>query len=227
MKARIKRLLNRLIQPAPSSNPRFKKYYSKYSEFTMMSRADYTATMAVVEHFKSLKGDVIECGVWRGGMIAGMAELLGSGRKYYLCDSFEGLPEAQEIDGKAARKWQNDKNGPTYYNNCAAEASFAEKAMGLAQADYRLVKGWFNNTLPTLETDPIAFLRLDADWYDSMYCCMENLYPRVIKNGIILIDDYFVWDGCSKAIHAYLSNTMSASRIHHTPFGITYIIKND
>lgn len=44
----------------------------------------------------------MECGVWRGGMIASISEILGNNREYYLFDSFEGLPQAKEIDGIAA-----------------------------------------------------------------------------------------------------------------------------
>ena len=47
----------------------------------------------------------------------------------------------------------------------------------------------------------------------------------VVKGGMILIDDYFIWDGCSRAVHDYLSKTQSTDRIRHTPEGVAYLIK--
>jgi O-methyltransferase len=46
---------------------------------------------------------------------------------------------------------------------------------------------------------------LDADWYDSTITCLEAFGKHVAPGGVILIDDYYTWDGCSKAVHDYLS----------------------
>lgn len=100
--------------------------------------------------------------------------------------------------------------------------------MQFSKSNYQLVKGWFNETLPqTLPEEPIAILRLDADWYDSTIICLEHLYPKVAKGGLVLIDDYNLWDGCSKAIHDYLCKIGSASRIFNTESGVTHILKKD
>ncbi len=149
-------------------------------------------------------------------------------RKSYLYYSFEGLPEAKEIVGVDAVKWQKDTSGSSYFDNCKAEMSFADEAMQISKSNYQLIKGWFNETLvQTVPDEPIAILRLDADWYDSTLICFEYLYPKVAKGGLILIDDYNLWDGCSKAIHDYLSKIGSSSRIYNTESGITYILKKD
>ena len=89
----------------------------------------YVANLCIVRALQSVPGCVVECGVWRGGMIAGIAEVLGPEREYILFDSFEGLPPAKEIDGEAALAWQSDKSSPLYHDNCAAEQKFAAEAM--------------------------------------------------------------------------------------------------
>src|SRR5687767_9345590 len=102
-------------------------------------------------------------------MSAGLAEVLGPAREYFLFDSFEGLPPAAAKDGPAAAAWQAGKDTPNYHDNCRAEQSFAEEAMRLAGATRcHFIRGWFNESLPGF-TPPskIAVLRLDADWYDS------------------------------------------------------------
>ena len=194
---------------------RFARLRYKYRDFTMVTRRGYVTNLLVTAGARKVRGSVVECGVWRGGMIAGMAEVLGPGRDYVLCDSFEGLPKAEAIDGPQALAWQANTAGSTYYDNCRAEAAFAERAMSMAgAAKYRLVRGWFDQTLPALELSaPIAILRIDADWYQSVKCCLVNLVPRLAPGGIVIMDDYFTWDGCAKAVHEYLAETQSRARV--------------
>lgn len=98
--------------------------------------------------------------------------------------------------------------------NGGAEQAEAEKAMSLSKAtDVNIVKGWFKDSLPSfLKEEKIALLRLDGDWYESIMDCMELLYPNVVTGGLIIIDDYYTWDGCSRAIHDYLSKNQLADR---------------
>ena len=193
----------------------YESIYSRYSNYTMIKIHDYIANLRLADNHRGVKGCVVECGTWRGGMIAGIADMLGSSRSYFLFDSFEGLPEAVEIDGLAALAWQKDKDGPNYFDNCTASAETAAKAMSLSGAkQYQLIKGWFRNTLPSfVPPEPIALLRLDADWYDSTMACLENLHPHMAPDGIILVDDYYTWDGCSKAVHSFLAKEVSPARI--------------
>jgi len=199
-----------------SKKSRYKRIFEKYRNFTMVPFENFAANLELCEKFKDTEGCVVECGVWRGGMSAAMTEVLGNSRTYYLFDSFEGLPDAKEIDGEEALQWQKDKNAPNYFNNCTAEIEFAQKAMSLSKADkVEIIKGWFNETLPFAKIiEPIAVLRLDGDWYDSTMDCMENLYPKVVEGGLVLMDDYYFWDGFSKAIHDYLSKNKLPVRIN-------------
>jgi O-methyltransferase len=144
-----------------------------------------------------------------------------------LFDSFEGLPIAQDKDGIAAKKWQEDKKSATYFDNCSADMSFSHEAMKLSGArQYKIIKGWFKDTLLSFKSsEPIAMLRIDGDWYDSTMQCLDNLYPRVNDGGIIIIDDYYTWDGCTRAIHDYLSRNELADRIRQTAEGICYLVK--
>ncbi|HNP99483.1 MAG TPA: TylF/MycF/NovP-related O-methyltransferase, partial [Bacteroidia bacterium] len=72
----------------------------------------------------------------------------------------------------------------------------------------------------------ISLLRLDGDWYESTYTCLEAFYPKVSDGGYIVIDDYYQWEGCAKAVHDYLSKHQLSDRIHQTAHGVAYIIKN-
>jgi O-methyltransferase len=206
----------------------YKAIYSKYKEFTMIQQREYNECLELASSVKNLQGCIVECGVWRGGMMAGIADILGKDRKYYLFDSFEGLPPAKEIDGESAIAWQKNVNSPWYFDNCKAEMDWADKAMKKAGTlNFKLVKGWFENTVPTYKLDEeITLLHLDADWYDSTIMCLEYFFPKVTKGGVIILDDYYVWDGCSKALHDYLSKNNCTERIMQVNASlICYLIK--
>jgi len=184
------------------------RLYRKYADHTMVPEDSYVRNLALAERVRHVEGCVVECGVWRGGMIAGIADLLGSRREYYLFDSFEGLPPAKAIDGRGLKEWQAATTAPGYHDNCRASADEADAAMKKSPATrYLLVKGWFEETVPRFKPNQdIALLRLDGDLYDSTMICLKYLYPYVAGGGIIIIDDYQPWDGCAHAVHEFLAN---------------------
>ena len=201
------------------------KLFLQYRDFTMIPERLFRDNLKLAHDFRHLDGCVVECGVWRGGMVAGLATMWKE-RMYYLFDSFEGLPKAREIDGAKALAWQANKEGKAYYNNCTADIDFAERAMKMSGARHAIVKGWFDETLPKTQFESgIALLRLDGDWYDSIMVCLVNLFPKVVAGGLVILDDYYTWDGCSRAVHDYLSETKSTARIHRTTEGVPYMVK--
>jgi hypothetical protein len=107
----------------------FLRLYDKYHELTMAPRGYFLRNMLIVDERRHVKGCVVECGVWRGGMSGGMPEVLGPDREYFLFDSFEGLPPATDPDGEDAKTWQKDTQGATYHDNCRAPIDFAERSM--------------------------------------------------------------------------------------------------
>jgi O-methyltransferase len=200
--------------------------YRQFKDFTMIDQPTYIANLELARRVRKVSGCVVECGVWRGGMSAGIASVLGNGREYFLFDSFEGLPQAKEIDGKAALEWQGNKNDPRYLDNCSAPPDFAQKAMTMAGTSrFHLHPGWFDKTLPGFTPPgPIALLRLDGDWYDSTMTCLDHLFDHVPPNGMIILDDYYTWDGCSRATHDFLAKRSAMERIRNRG-DVCYIVK--
>lgn len=193
----------------------YHRIYSRFSDFTMIPRQGYVSNLALCDQFRHLPGAVVECGTWKGGMSAGIAALFKDDRDYCLFDSFEGLPVAQDIDGKdrwgqLAKTWQAKSR-----TNLRAEESFAQRAMLLSGAqNVHIIKGWFNETLPKYSGHPIAILRADGDWYESTMDILTNLYPYVVKGGLIILDDYYYWEGCAKAVHDFLSRNQLVDKIY-------------
>jgi O-methyltransferase len=200
--------------------------YEKFKDYTMVPKETYINNLLLVEKFKGIEGCVVECGVWKGGMIAGIGQVLGNKKEYHLFDSFEGLPQALPIDGKAAIEYQQNKSSPEYHNNCKTSAEFAMRAMDMARlgTHYQIHKGWFRDTLIYFDK-PISVLRLDGDWHESTWDCLHYLFYKVIDGGLIIIDDYYAWEGCTKAIHEWLVFAGRKETIMQFNNSVCYIVK--
>lgn len=196
----------------------------KYRSHTMLSPARAIDNLLIAMRETPPDGDVVECGVWRGGMIRALADVLGPEREYHLFDSFEGLPPAQEIDGEGALAYQRDRSSAYYLDNCKADESYARSLFGGGDRTAAFHRGWFSDTIPDFRpARPIALLRLDADWYDSTLTCLRGLTPHLAPGALIVVDDYYAWDGCARAVHQYLSERDSSARINKSLLGTCYI----
>jgi hypothetical protein len=191
--------------------------------FTMVPRdalVDLACLVQAVLAYE-IPGDFVECGVWRGGASLLMAELLRRAgvrdRKVWMFDSFEGLPPPQEIDGEEALAYAQNTDSPWYHDNCRASVEEVQRladAMGLAPYT-EIVKGWFDQTLPACRRriGPIAILRIDGNWYDSVRCCLENLYDQVVEDGFVIAHTYYTYDGCALAVNEFLGERRLAHRV--------------
>lgn len=207
--------------------------------YTMVheSGVEFTMRRALEVVTRSVPGALVECGVWRGGcslaMLLAQRAAFGEVRRpVYMLDSFEGLPLAEDKDGQLALEWQQG-HSETFFDNCAAteeEVRAMLEGFGFRDGDFHLVKGWFEETLPALSRQiadgGISLLRLDGDWYKSTFVCLEHLEPLVSANGFVLIDDYYAWDGCARAVHDYLSDKDVPYRIKSLPHNFAaYFVK--
>lgn len=203
--------------------------HHKYADRTMIPADRFVDNLLVGAPAKALPGSIVECGTWRGGMIAALAETIaaGSARDVVLFDSFQGLPPAGEIDGEAARAWQADPSAPDHHDNCRAGIDEARTSMRMSGVDATIVEGWFEDTVPEYARDrpEIALLRLDGDWYASTMVCLRHLFPLVVPGGIVIIDDYGLFDGCTRSVHDFLSETHATEFLRRTDHGVTYTVR--
>ena len=203
------------------------RLFKKYGDATMLSKTCFRDNLSLVNLQKSLLNDglaIVECGTWRGGLSAAMVEITQGRAQYHFFDSFEGLPAAAPVDGASALAWQSNPDGRFFHDNCSATLGQFETTMERSGADRKRVhicKGWFENTLPSASVGQIAILRLDADWYASTAICLEHFFDMVVPGGVIIIDDYGTWDGCTRAVHDYLSSRGRAEPVER--FGSTNV----
>jgi O-methyltransferase len=212
----------------------------KVSTHTMVSFERLATLWNQVRHLDQIgvPGDLVECGVWRGGS-SGMMALahLHSGaprRNIHLFDSFEGLPEPMTgKDGDKAVAYSNNRaNGITKsIGKCVGpledNKELMESIVGYPKSKLIYHQGWFEKTIPALpkEFGPIALLRLDGDWYESTKICLDNLYDRVSSGGIVVIDDYGHWEGCKKAVDEFFQERAIKPYLHYIDYTGRYFFK--
>ena len=150
----------------------------------------------------NVKGNFIETGVWRGGCCILMRGILkayeDADRKIFVCDSFQGLPKPD------AEKYSADKDDPHHkYSELAVskdKVSANFERYGLLDEKVVFVEGFFEKTLPYLDTGPLALLRLDGDMYGSTIVALESLYSKLSPGGFCIIDDYGAVPACRQAV---------------------------
>ena len=186
--------------------------------YTMTSPERLFALIQAVRHVSAaaIPGDIVECGVWRGGsMMAAAMTLMDCGdaqRGLHLFDTFEGMtpPGALDVsvDGQQASKLlavprSSDPDSPWCYAGID-DVQANMRGTGYPAARVHFVQGRVEETVPAHAPVHIAVLRLDTDWYESTRHEMEHLYPRLSPGGVLIVDDYGHWAGCRKAVDEYL-----------------------
>lgn len=163
----------------------------------------------------SIPGDIVECGVWRGGsMIAAAITLLriGTIKKLWLYDTFSGMtpPGPGDVDysGRSAQDLMAVANPDT--SSIWAKSSLPYVRSGLLDTGFpedkiEFVVGPVESTIPKNIPDAIALLRLDTDWFASTYHELTHLWPRLTTGGILIVDDYGYWAGAKKAVDQYFT----------------------
>jgi len=168
-------------------------------EFTLCRESKIKSLLQLRDHIEWLKipGDYVECGVYKGGTAAALAHGMADGRRIWLYDSFEGMPPTSEKDGEEAGKWVGECVGTE------GDVREVMRRLRVTPERYVLRKGWFSDTFQGELPEQIAFLHVDADWYDSVLLVLETFYDRVAEGGVIVMDDFGHWEGCREAFYDF------------------------
>jgi O-methyltransferase len=200
----------------------------RVADFTMATDARVAsmcdAVRYVVEH--DIPGDVVECGVWRGGMMMAAALTLrglGAERRLWLYDTFDGMPEPDPVlDGRDAhRRWRRSRPRRAGSDWCLADLDDVTANMaslGYSDGLIRFVEGPVEETIPGTMPDRIAVLRLDTDWYQSTRHELEHLAPLVTPVGVLIIDDYGHWKGARQAVDEWLEGWPRPVLLHRVDY---------
>lgn len=207
--------------------------------FTMTSRFRVLALISAVRYIVThrVPGDLVECGVWRGGSAMAMAltlsEMGASNRKIWLYDTFSGMtaPTTHDVDryGSPADEQMSSIgliDGHSAW--CFSPREQVEANMqstGLSSELVEYVEGDVVETLGHTLPGEIALLRLDTDWYESTAAEMRTLYPLVSSNGVCIIDDFGHWTGARQAVLEYFQEHPPAPLLNRVDYSGRLIIK--
>ena len=192
--------------------------YEKCKPFTMVPPGRSLALYKALEYIAEAKieGDIVECGVWRGGQSMMAAHVFeGAGdteRTLWLYETFAGMSEPTELDMQAKAgisadaEWKEAQRD-THNDWCYAPLEDVQRNMqstGYPEEKIRYVQGKVEDTIPATLPSKIALLRLDTDWYESTKHELTHLFPLLVEGGVLVIDDYQFWAGAKKAVDEYL-----------------------
>ena len=151
-------------------------------------RAHLIMAMNLLEIPPRTKGDVVECGCWKGGSTVNLSIICRiTGRKLRVYDSFEGLPPPKDNDPAAQKTF---KNGwfPGLFGGTLEEVKRNVQRHGdISVCEF--IPGWFADTLPN-HHGSIVMMFLDVDFHDSLNDCLIHLWPHLVKRGVLFLDEY-------------------------------------
>lgn len=188
----------------------FQKIWKRVNSFTMISIERAYALFKAIEYISKndIQGDIVECGVWKGGACMVMAESIihfnCKPRTIWLYDTFEGMTEPSSNDIiSASGQAVSERDPEGWWAISIEEVNENLQQCNYPQDRFKLVKGDVAKTLQHEKPQKIALLRLDTDWYESTAIEMEILYPLLVGDGVLVIDDYGHFSGSKKAIDEY------------------------
>jgi hypothetical protein len=209
-----------LLRFSPDFEPQDVETIRYASPYTLTSVHRLHALIEAVKHIarSGIAGDIVECGVWKGGSMMAVARTLQNlgqtERSLYLFDTFAGMTAPGEEDVSvggtpAAQKFQRARHesgdGSEWCNASLSEVRAAMESTAYPPDRIILVEGKVEATIPARAPDRIALLRLDTDWYESTSHEMTHLYPRLAEGGVLIVDDYGHWLGARRAVDEYFA----------------------
>jgi hypothetical protein len=168
----------------------------------------------------NIEGAIVECGVDSGNFEhIWITELMkkNTERDIYLYDTFGGLTRPTEYDytrsdaklfsmnkDDVLHIWNNNRVNDKLNWWCYTPLEQVQnrlKSTGYPENRLHYMVGDVMETLKDKATIPekIAILRLDTDWYESSKYELEQMYDSVVRGGVIIFDDYYLWDGQRRA----------------------------
>ena len=209
------------------------------SYYSMSTPANHWAIIQSIKHIKenSIKGDLVECGVWRGGNLILFKKLIDQhklDKKIFAFDTFEGMPEPTINDYdlkdiKAQQIYDNYKTKDIKW--CYSTLEEVKKNIFKFYPDYdesfKFIEGKVETTLKNSKNllDQISLLRLDTYFYESTKIELEILYPKLSSGGVLIIDDYGHWKGSRKAVDEYFELDKNFMWLHRIDYASRILIK--
>jgi hypothetical protein len=168
---------------------------------------------------EKLDGDIVECGVWKGGASIFMSHLWPV-KTMWACDSFEGFQPLESglftYTGEKEDIWNENLLKDTMTLSLDyVKGNFAKYGLG-DRKNINFLKGFVKDTLnpKTCPIEKIALLRIDVDAYSATKEVLEYLYPKVVKGGYIIFDDSEIVEANHAMKDYFKENNIEVEYLH-------------
>lgn len=180
---------------------------------------------------KSLKNDdvfdFVECGCWRGHSSFIISKLIQMNKKnvnFHIFDSFEGLSISTKEDGSYYN--QSKKYQENLIDHFKSSEEFLKKEV-LNDFDFvKIYKGWIPKRFSEVQDLKFSLIHIDLDLYKPITDTLEFFYPKLVKGGIIICDDYnsSQFPGAKRAWDEFFKDKRSQF-FYEQSFGGCFLIK--
>lgn len=192
---------------------KFLDYYRKFDNLNFHSADRKYFLNSLLNLIDGLPGDSAECGAFHGASSWLICEHLKNTAKiHHIFDSFEGLSDPSETDG---RHWQ------------PGDLQVDEAAVRNNLSSYRVetYKGWIPSRFEEISDQRFCFVHIDVDLYQPTLDSLNFFYPRMVSGGILICDDYgfSTCPGAKQAFDTYMQD--KEEKIIHVPTAQGFIIK--
>jgi len=195
--------------------PDFDKAFEYENNFYLT--CEITRLNKVLAHYELFKmtsdipGDIIECGVFKGVSLIRFAIY-----RYLFENEFLRKIVGFDVFGEfPGTKYKEDLK---YIKNFIARAG--SQSISIEQLyrvfikkgihNFELIKGDVTNTIPKyIKENPhlkISLLNLDTDFYEPAETILKCLFPRISKGGILILDNYGIQPGETRAADDYFKD---------------------
>jgi len=196
---------------------KYKKEESFIYENGFYLTSDYSRTSRLLAHYEiykliqNIKGDIVECGVFKGASLMRFINFIQIfeqkevyKRQVYGFDVFDMFPgTAYENDQKELESFISETGGGISIAKEDLDTHILQKGFDA----FELIKGDIAETVPSFvkshSSAQIALLNIDTDIYEPCKVILQNLAPLVVSGGIIIFDDYNVFEGETKLADEY------------------------
>jgi hypothetical protein len=159
---------------------------------TMVFDFNFETVLRHYSNIKDVSGDIVECGVWRGGFSIFLAHLFKY-KNVWVADSFEGFQPLDQVN----YQFEGERHTPDFTMTPLGPIGISLEKVKENFYDYGLgnedrinyLKGFVNQTLPLAPIKSISLLRIDVDSYSATLEVLDNLYNKVTSGGYIIFDD--------------------------------------
>jgi O-methyltransferase len=73
------------------------------------------------------------------------------------------------------------------------------KRLRIEEPRCKIVRGWFEDSVPASEIGPDALLHVDCNFDDPVKLVLETSYEPVTRGSYVVLNDYGRFIGCKKA----------------------------